>query len=99
MNKTLEVIFTVKDSHRDPNAIASNKKEKMYLPTTTWTWAFMIAATLQAAAVLAIESYVFAKFQTSLVAGKEQIALDRTIPTYLTPQILDLPNLYCLVEI
>lgn len=39
-----------------PNAIASNKKEKMYLPTTTWTWAFMIAATLQAAAVLAIES-------------------------------------------
>ncbi|KAF7958406.1 hypothetical protein EAE96_001955 [Botrytis aclada] len=56
----------------------------MYLPNTTWTWAFMIAATLQAAAVLAIESYVFAKFQTSLVEGKEQIALDRTIPTYLT---------------
>ncbi|KAF7909053.1 uncharacterized protein EAE98_012358 [Botrytis deweyae] len=56
----------------------------MYVPNTPWTWAFMIAATVQAAAVLAIESYVFAKFQTSLVKGKEQIALDRTIPTYLT---------------
>lgn len=31
-----------------------------------------------------IPRYVFAKFQTSLVAGKKQIALDRTIPTYLT---------------
>jgi len=44
----------------------------------------MISTTVQAAVVLAIESYVFAEFQESLVAGKTQIALDRTIPTYLT---------------
>lgn len=44
----------------------------------------MITTTIQAVIVLAIESYLFAKFQLSLVAGKSASPLSKTIPTYLT---------------
>lgn len=44
----------------------------------------MIASLVQAAIILALESYVFAKFQESLYVGKKAIPLVKTIPTYLT---------------
>jgi len=44
----------------------------------------MIATTIQAAIVLAIESYIFAKFQESLEPHMKSIPLSKTIPTYLT---------------
>jgi len=44
----------------------------------------MIAATIQAAIILAMESYIFAKFQESLVPHQKPIPLSKTIPTYLT---------------
>lgn len=57
---------------------------RMYKPNTTWTWAFMIAATLQAAIVLALESYIFARFQMALTPGLPPVAKTKVIPTYLT---------------
>ncbi|RDL33147.1 Uncharacterized protein BP5553_08586 [Venustampulla echinocandica] len=53
-------------------------------PNTTWTWAFMITTIIQAGIVLAIEAYIFAKFQESLMTGLPTIPLVKTIPTYLT---------------
>lgn len=44
----------------------------------------MIATAVQAAIVLAIESYVFAKFQESLLPGVKATSESKTIPTYLT---------------
>ena len=57
---------------------------RMYKPNTTWTWAFMIAATLQAAVVLGLESYIFARFQMALTPGLPPVAKTKVIPTYLT---------------
>jgi hypothetical protein len=56
----------------------------MYLPTTLWTWAFLITTCVQAAIILALESFVFAKFQLSLIPGKQVTAEAKAIPTYLT---------------
>ncbi|PBP24220.1 hypothetical protein BUE80_DR004813 [Diplocarpon rosae] len=56
----------------------------MFRPTTTWTWAFLISAFMQAVLVLGIESYLFAKFQTSIKTGHAKEPLAKTIPTYLT---------------
>jgi len=44
----------------------------------------MITTTVQAAIVLAIESFIFAEFQESLLPHKPSIPNVRTIPTYLT---------------
>lgn len=46
----------------------------------------MLTTTAQAIVVLAMESYIFARFQESLLGGKEHptIPLVKTIPTYLT---------------
>ncbi|KAH8813269.1 hypothetical protein F5884DRAFT_331907 [Xylogone sp. PMI_703] len=56
----------------------------MYLPNTLWTWAFMITTIVQACIVLALESYIFAKFQLSLLPHKSSVPNTKTIPTYLT---------------
>ncbi|KAH8679857.1 hypothetical protein BGZ60DRAFT_428153 [Tricladium varicosporioides] len=56
----------------------------MYRPNTTWTWAFMISTGIQAVIVLAIEAYVFARFQIALKDHLPAIPLSKTIPTYLT---------------
>ncbi|KAH7319499.1 hypothetical protein BKA65DRAFT_103310 [Rhexocercosporidium sp. MPI-PUGE-AT-0058] len=60
------------------------RRRKMYRPNSTWTWAFLISTIVQAVIVLAIESYLFAKFQTSIVEGLSSQPLAKTIPTYLT---------------
>lgn len=44
----------------------------------------MITTIIQAAIILAIESYIFARFQESLVPGLPPIPTVKTIPTYLT---------------
>lgn len=56
----------------------------MYKPNTTWTWAFMISTIVQAIIVLALESYVFARFQMALAPGLPALSKARVIPTYLT---------------
>lgn len=58
----------------------------MYMPNTLWTWAFMGTACVQAAIILSLESYIFAKFQESLIPGRavEQRPETKAIPTYLT---------------
>ncbi|KAK0128163.1 hypothetical protein ONS95_000144 [Cadophora gregata] len=67
-----------------PAESAVPRSRKMYRPNTTWTWAFLITTIVQAVIVLAIESYLFAKFQTSLQDGLSGEPLAKTIPTYLT---------------
>jgi len=59
----------------------------MYMPTSRWSWLFAIISVVQAAIVLALESFVFAKFQIDLRGDeKNQLAQEpqRTIPTFLT---------------
>ncbi|TAQ90735.1 hypothetical protein B7494_g909 [Chlorociboria aeruginascens] len=77
--------------HREglaPPVVGAGARRKMYRPTTTWTWAFMLTTTLQAAIVLSLESYIFAKFQESLIPDKSgdggTDSTVKTIPTYLT---------------
>ncbi|KAK3071012.1 hypothetical protein LTR53_009433 [Teratosphaeriaceae sp. CCFEE 6253] len=61
----------------------------MYLPNTRWTWAFMLVTLCQCIISLALEGYVFGKFQESLGPGseaghgKEAQPSTLTIPTYL----------------
>ncbi|OAL73030.1 hypothetical protein A7D00_2803 [Trichophyton violaceum] len=56
----------------------------MYLPNTRWTWSFVIVTTIQAACVLAFESYVFARFQLQLKSDASTNTESKTIPTFLT---------------
>ncbi|KAI9817146.1 MAG: hypothetical protein M1827_001258 [Pycnora praestabilis] len=56
----------------------------MYIPSSIWTWAFIIVAIIQACIVLAFESYVFGVFQEDLAKGASRHPNARTIPTYLT---------------
>jgi len=44
----------------------------------------MLMTIAQAMVILALESYIFAMFQESLIPGKPAIPLSKTIPTYLT---------------
>ncbi|KAL6705932.1 hypothetical protein ACN47E_006211 [Coniothyrium glycines] len=56
----------------------------LYIPNTRWTWAFMLTAIFQALIALALESYVFGKFQSSIHFAADGIHSEtRTIPTYL----------------
>ncbi|PSN67088.1 hypothetical protein BS50DRAFT_381701 [Corynespora cassiicola Philippines] len=56
----------------------------MYIPNTKWTWLFLITAVVQAVVALALESYVFAKFQHALHDQiPDRLNETRTIPTYL----------------
>ncbi|MCJ1300741.1 hypothetical protein MMC08_003538 [Hypocenomyce scalaris] len=56
----------------------------MFMPSSMWTWTFMIVAFLQAAVVLGFEAYVFAKFQMGLKGAAGDDPYSRTIPTFLT---------------
>jgi hypothetical protein len=66
---------------------SSAGKSKMYMPNSTWTWAFSIIAISQAVIALAIEGYVFGKFEYSLRSNGSKTpssnSASRTIPTYL----------------
>lgn len=58
----------------------------MYIPSTKWTWAFMLIVLIQAMASLALEAYVFGEFQTNLDLQNKPGAPPgpiKTIPTYL----------------
>ncbi|KAI2481239.1 hypothetical protein Ptr902_07034 [Pyrenophora tritici-repentis] len=57
----------------------------MYIPNTRWTWAFMLTAIFQVAVGLALESYVFGKFQGQIHFAAEGAGASetRTIPTFL----------------
>ncbi|OCK77322.1 hypothetical protein K432DRAFT_122900 [Lepidopterella palustris CBS 459.81] len=55
----------------------------MYKPNSKWTWSFFLASLAQAAVALALEGYVFGKFQASLKGDAESTQQSRTIPTYL----------------
>ena len=61
----------------------------MYIPNSTWTWAFLLVTVLQCLISLAIEGYVFGEFQASLLEGAHAHGDHkaptgaRTIPTYL----------------
>ncbi|KAL2039328.1 hypothetical protein N7G274_007996 [Stereocaulon virgatum] len=72
----------------------------MYMPNSMWTWAFVGVTVVQAAIVLALESYVFAYFQTHLhqPQGPQPMGglstpfqtYEHTIPTFLTLYIFGL---------
>ncbi|CAN9374656.1 unnamed protein product [Alternaria alternata] len=57
----------------------------MYIPNTRWTWAFMLTAICQVGIALALESYVFSKFQNEIHFAAEGAGANetRTIPTFL----------------
>ncbi|WPH04923.1 Hypothetical protein R9X50_00782000 [Acrodontium crateriforme] len=58
----------------------------MYVPSSKWTWAFMLLILLQCIISLAIESYVFGEFQASLRSPSDDPNTPSgalTIPTYL----------------
>jgi len=56
----------------------------MYIPNTTWTWSFLIVTIVQAAIGLALEGYIFAKFQTSLRDNGEHTNQAHAITAYLS---------------
>lgn len=56
----------------------------MYLPNSKWTWCFVAVTTIQAAIILAFESYVFARFQIQLEGKGSTQSYSKTIPTFLT---------------
>ena len=64
----------------------ANKKSKMFLPSSKWTWAFFGITVAQCLVSCAIEGYIFGEFQVNLhtknkPGGTPSAAL--TIPTYL----------------
>ncbi|KAF2454631.1 hypothetical protein BDY21DRAFT_290909 [Lineolata rhizophorae] len=59
----------------------------MYTPNSVWTWSFLLVACLQGIIALALECYVFGKFQESLQNDAEKTTESRTIPTYLSVYI------------
>ncbi|KAK6392777.1 hypothetical protein LTR65_003550 [Meristemomyces frigidus] len=73
-----------------PGVGASKANGWMHLPNSTWTWSFFGISVAQCIISLALESYVFAEFQTSLVGAaknehstKNRPSAALTIPTYL----------------
>ncbi|KAF2091206.1 hypothetical protein K490DRAFT_34026 [Saccharata proteae CBS 121410] len=55
----------------------------MYRPNSIWTWSFLATALVQAIVALAMESYVFARFQLSLKPDAHDAPQAQTVPTYL----------------
>ncbi|KAJ6119300.1 hypothetical protein N7523_003580 [Penicillium sp. IBT 18751x] len=53
----------------------------MYMPNTTWTWAFTIVTLVQTLVTLGLECYIFANFQIQEEANDSPSS--RTIPTFL----------------
>jgi hypothetical protein len=56
----------------------------MYIPNSRWTWCFVVISIVQAAVILALESYVFATFQTHLKPDEDTTGDSKTIPTFLS---------------
>lgn len=57
----------------------------MYLPSSRWSWAFLLITLIQAAVILAFEAWIFAVFQIDINNANEILpAQKRTIPTFLT---------------
>lgn len=56
----------------------------VYLPSTPWTWCFLIIAFVESVVVLGFEGFVFATFQNNIVPNTINPSQVRTIPTYLT---------------
>lgn len=56
----------------------------VYLPSTPWTWCFLIIAFVESAIVLGFEGFVFATFQHNIKDNGRNFSQTRTIPTYLT---------------
>lgn len=57
----------------------------VYLPSTPWTWCFLIIAFVESVIVLGFEGFVFATFQNNIIYKEhENPPQTRTIPTYLT---------------
>lgn len=55
----------------------------MYMPSSRWSWSFLMIAVFQAVIGLALEGYVFARFQIALSDDARGSTESRTIPTYL----------------
>ncbi|KAK5093691.1 hypothetical protein LTR70_005690 [Exophiala xenobiotica] len=58
-----------------------------FWPSSKWVWAFILVSVAQAAAVLALEIYIFVGFTTDIIdenAGKKKTDPATTIPTFLT---------------
>lgn len=60
----------------------AGKSRSMYKPNSSFTWSFLLATVVQALLIIAIEVYVFVKFQESLESGQSS-PQSQTIPTYL----------------
>ncbi|KAI9656537.1 MAG: hypothetical protein M1821_004744 [Bathelium mastoideum] len=56
----------------------------MYLPNSLWTWSFFVTALIQAITILALEIYVFGKFESNLSHDNVGPTQAKTIPTYLS---------------
>lgn len=57
----------------------------VYLPSTPWTWCFLIVAFVESVIVLGFEGFVFATFQNNIkYKAHDNPSQVRTIPTYLT---------------
>ena len=77
------------------NGSAGGWKSALYWPSTVWTWSFFLIALAQAIICLALEAYVFGKFESSLynasiqttneaTGNSDETVGSLTIPTYLT---------------
>lgn len=56
----------------------------VYMPSTPWTWAFLLIAFVESVIVLGFEGFIFATFQNNLGEGDNRLPEAKTIPTYLT---------------
>lgn len=54
------------------------------MPSTPWTWAFLLIAFVESVIVLGFEGFIFATFQNNLGEGDNKLPEAKTIPTYLT---------------
>lgn len=54
------------------------------MPSTPWTWAFLLIAFVESVIVLGFEGFIFATFQNNLGEGDNRLPEAKTIPTYLT---------------
>ncbi|ETN46873.1 uncharacterized protein HMPREF1541_01062 [Cyphellophora europaea CBS 101466] len=56
----------------------------MYLPSSKWSWAFLLITLVQAAIILAFEAWIFAVFQIDINDAEVDESKKRPIPTFLT---------------
>ncbi|KAM0719965.1 hypothetical protein Q7P37_004100 [Cladosporium fusiforme] len=58
-------------------------RSMMWLPNSRWTWSFALVALFQAIIALAIEGYVFGRFEVSLNEYSKGTSASHSVPTYL----------------